>query len=166
MAEIKVGDPTDPATWIGPIRVSRTRGLLDRALAALQQPRFLVPFQREGEWQGPFLAEVAAAPDVELFGPLLTLIKVAGDAVAVETVLQSRYPFLVTWFGTLPPGAKEALTEKFGMVYDNPDFLMTPLRLPFGGKGASGWIMENRDGVMSTRDGAFIYSAELVRDEG
>ena len=23
---------------------------------------------------------------------------------------------------------------------------MTPLRLPFGGKGPSGWIIENRDG--------------------
>ncbi|MFI5355244.1 MAG: hypothetical protein ACHQX0_06500, partial [Desulfobaccales bacterium] len=84
-------------------------------------------------------------------------------AAAVATVLESRYPFLVTWFGSAPPGAKEALTEKFGMVYDNPDFLMTPLRLPFGGKGPSGWIIENREGRLSRRDGAFIYSAELVR---
>ena len=164
MAEIKVGDPRDPETWIGPIRVERTRLLLDRALMALKDPHFLVPYQREGEWQGPFLVETNEAPDVELFGPLLTLIKVESDGAAVETVLQSRYPFLVSWFGTLPPGAKEALTEKFGMVYDNPDFLMTPLRLPFGGKGSSGWIMEHRDGQMSKRDGAFIYSAELVRD--
>jgi hypothetical protein len=49
------------------------------------------------------------------------------------------------------------------MVYDNPDFLFTPLRLPFGGKGESGWILETRDGRVSKRDGAFIYSAELVR---
>jgi hypothetical protein len=40
---------------------------------------------------------------------------------------------------------------------------MTPLRLPFGGKGASGWIIENRDGRLTKKDGAFIYSAELVR---
>jgi hypothetical protein len=39
------------------------------------------------------------------------------------------------------------------------------LRLPFGGKGASGWIIENRDGQLSKRDGAFIYSAELVREQ-
>ena len=164
MAEIRVGDPRDPATWIGPLRVARTRALLDRALAALKEPRFLVPYRREGEWQGPFLMETSEAPDVELFGPFLALIPVDSEAAAVATVLQSRYPFLVSWFGTPPPDAKEALVEKFGMVYDNPDFLFTPLRLPFGGKGASGWIIENRDGVMSKRDGAFIYSAELVRD--
>ncbi|MDD5642642.1 MAG: hypothetical protein PHX53_13395, partial [Syntrophales bacterium] len=78
-------------------------------------------------------------------------------------VLRSRYPFLVSWFGTAPPGAKEAFTKTFGMVYDNPDFLFTPLRLPFGGRGESGWILENRNGRMSKRDGAFIYSTELVK---
>ncbi len=163
MAEIQVGDPGDPKTWIGPIKVARTRALLDRALSAMKDPHFLAPYRREGMWQGPFLVETTEPPDVELFGPLLTLIRTENDAAAVEAVLQSRYPFLVSWFGTPPPGAKEALTEKFGMVYDNPDFLFTPLRLPFGGKGPSGWIIENRDGQLRKRDGAFIYSAELVR---
>ena len=163
MADIRVGDPRDPRTWIGPLKVARTRALLDRALAALKDPHFLVPHQREGEWQGPFLVETTEPPDVELFGPLLTLIPTESDAAAVETVLASRYPFLVSWFGTPPPGAKEALTKTFGMVYDNPDFLFTPLRLPFGGKGPSGWIIENHDGHLTKRDGAFIYSAELVR---
>ena len=163
MPEIQVGDPRDPKTWIGPIKVGRTRALLDRALAALKDPHFLVPYRREGEWQGPFLVETAEPPDVELFGPLLTLIPTGSNRAAVATVLQSRYPFLVSWFGTPPPGAKEALTKTFGMVYDNPDFLFTPLRLPFGGKGPSGWIIENRHGRLSKRDGAFIYSAELVR---
>jgi len=164
MSDIRVGDPRDPKTWIGPIKVARTRQLLDRALAALEDPHFLAPFQREGEWQGPFLMETAAAPDLELFGPFLALVPAESGRAAVATVLQSRYPFLVTWFGSPPPGAKEALTKKFGMVYDNPDFLFTPLRLPFGGKGESGWILETRDGQVSKRDGAFIYSAELVRD--
>ncbi len=164
MADIRVGDPRDPKAWIGPIKVARTRQLLDRALGALQEAHFLVPFQREGEWQGPFLMETAAAPDLELFGPFLALVPAESDRAAVATVLQSRYPFLVTWFGSPPPGAKEAFTKKFGMVYDNPDFLFAPMRLPFGGKGESGWILENRDGQVSKRDGAFIYSAELVRE--
>jgi betaine-aldehyde dehydrogenase len=163
MADIRVGDPWAPKTWIGPIKVERTRLLLDRALAALKGPHFLLPFQRNGEWQGPFLVETPEAPDVELFGPFLALIPTESDAAAVATVLESRYLFLVTWFGTPPPGAQAALSEKFGMPYDNPDFLMTPLRLPFGGKGASGWIIENHGGVLSKRDGAFIYSEELVR---
>ncbi len=79
MPEIQVGDPRDPKTWIGPIKVGRTRALLDRALAALKDPHFLVPYQREGEWQGPFLVETTEPPDVELFGPLLTLIPTESD---------------------------------------------------------------------------------------
>ncbi len=163
MAQIKVGDPRDPATWIGPIRVARTRQLLDRALAALQDPHFLVPFRRQGEWQGPFLVETPEPPEVELFGPFLALVQAESDAAAVAMVLQSRYPFLVSFFGTPPVGAREALVATFGMVYDNPDFFFTPLRLPFGGKGASGWILERTDSELRRRDGAFIYSAELVR---
>jgi acyl-CoA reductase-like NAD-dependent aldehyde dehydrogenase len=165
MPEVRVGDPRDPQTQIGPIKVARTRQLLDRALATLKEPHFLVPPRRDGQWQGPFLLETPEPPDLELFGPFLALVPVESDAVAVATVLQSRYPFLVAWFGSLPPGAQDALTKKFGMTYDNPDFIFTPLRLPFGGKGASGWIIENRDGKLIKREGAFIYSAELVREK-
>jgi acyl-CoA reductase-like NAD-dependent aldehyde dehydrogenase len=163
MPEVQVGDPRDPKTKIGPILVERTRKLLDRALAALQNPHFLVPPRRDGVWQGPFLLETAQPPDTEMFGPFLALVPVASDAAAVAQVLTSRYPFLVAWFGVPTPEAREALTQKFGMTYDNPDFIFTPLRLPFGGKGDSGWIIENRDGRLTKRDGAFIYSAELVR---
>jgi len=163
MPEVKVGDPRDPKTRIGPIKVERTRKLLERAVASLSEPHFLVPPRRDGEWHGPFLLETLEPSDLELFGPFLALIPVDSDKAAVEQVLRSRYPFQVTWFGTPPPGARQALTEKFGMTYDNVDFIYTPLRLPFGGKGESGWIIENRDGNLIKRDGAFIYSAELVR---
>ncbi len=163
MPEVQVGDPRDPKTRIGPIKVERTRKLLDRALESLQNPRFLVPPRRDGQWQGPFLLETPEPPDTEMFGPFLALVPVESDQAAVARVLPSRYPFLVAWFGTPPPGANDALIKKFGMTYDNPDFIFTPLRLPFGGQGASGWIIENHNGHLTKRDGAFIYSAELVR---
>ena len=63
MPEVKVGDPRDPQTRIGPIKVERTRKLLERGLAALQDPHFLVPPRRDGEWQGPFLVETPEPPD-------------------------------------------------------------------------------------------------------
>lgn len=163
MPEILVGDPQDSRTWIGPLKVARTRALLDRALEAVKGHKFLWPYRRDGEWQGPFLVETLKPPDVELFGPFLALCPVADDQEAVEKVLRSRYPFLVAFFGTPPPRAKERFASTFGMVYDNPDFLFTPLRLPFGGRGESGWILENQGGQLIKRDGAFIYSEELVK---
>jgi acyl-CoA reductase-like NAD-dependent aldehyde dehydrogenase len=165
LPEVRVGDPRDPKTRIGPIKVERTRKLLDRALAEFPNPRFLAPPRRDGEWQGPFLVETLDPPDTEMFGPFLALVKAPSDEAAVAQVLPSRYPFLVAWFGSPPPGAQEALSQKFGMTYDNPEFIFTPLRLPFGGKGASGWIIENHHGRLTKRDGAFIYSAELVREK-
>ncbi|MDO9530800.1 MAG: aldehyde dehydrogenase [Deltaproteobacteria bacterium] len=163
MPEIKVGVPMDPNTWIGPIKVERTRKLVDRALDALKEPRFLVPPRREGEWQGPFLVETPEPPNLELFGPFLALVPTPSDEAAVAEVLKSRYPFSVSFFGTPPPGARKTLSQTFGMVFDHPDFLFVPLRLPFGGKGESGWILERQNGGLVKRDGAFIYSAELVR---
>lgn len=164
MAQVRVGEPEDPHTWIGPIRVERTRALLDRVLEALQESRFLTPFQRNGVWQGPFLVETPEPPDLELFGPFLALCTVNSDEEAMERVLRSRYPMLVSFFGTPPAGAKAELSRTFGMVYDNPDFIFTPLRLPFGGRGESGWILEHDCGELRRRDGALIYSRELVRN--
>ncbi len=163
LPEIKVGDPRDPDTWIGPIKVARTRLLLARALEALSDHRFLLPPRQDGEWQGPFLVETHQPPDLELFGPFLALVPSPSDADSLAKVLASRYPFLVAFFGTPPPGGKEALLQTFGMVYDNPDFLFTPLRLPFGGKKDSGWLLERTPQGWQRRDGPFIYSAELVR---
>jgi aminomuconate-semialdehyde/2-hydroxymuconate-6-semialdehyde dehydrogenase len=164
MADIRAGDPWDPDIWIGPIKVGRTRILLDRALAALKEPKFLLPYQRDGVRQGPFLLETPEPPELELFGPFLALCPVNSDEEAVQRVLKSRYPMVVSYFGTSPPGTMEQLNQTFGMVYDNPEFLFTPLRLPFGGRGDSGWIMENLNGDLRRRDGAFMYSRELARD--
>jgi acyl-CoA reductase-like NAD-dependent aldehyde dehydrogenase len=166
MEIIRVGEPGDPKTWIGPIRVERTRRLIDWALSQLKEAQFLVPYRRQGEWQGPFLVETSEPPMVELFGPFLALVPTVSDAEAVAQSLSSRYPFTVSFFGTPPPGTREALTETFGMVHDNPEFLMTPYRLPFGGKGESGWILERTNGKLVKRDGAFLYSIELVRERG
>lgn len=163
MPAIKVGEPADPETWVGPLRVARTRTLLERALATVPDAVFLAPPRRDGLFMGPCLVETPHPPDLELFGPFLALTPVAGDQEAVDRVLASRYPMLTAFFGTPPPGAREQLDRTFGMVYDNPDFLFTPLRLPFGGRGESGWILEWRDGRPVRRDGAFTYAAELVR---
>lgn len=163
MAHMIPGDPRDPDTWIGPIKVERTRTLLARALEAFPNPRFLLPPDGAGEWVGPVILEAEAVPDLELFGPILVLVRVADDRDAVARVQETRYPFAVSYFGTPPAGARQQLQHTFGMVYDNPDFTFTPLRLPFGGKKQSGWILENVGGRQQRRDGAFIYSAELVR---
>ena len=161
---LKVGDPQDPEVWIGPIRVERTRLLLQEALRRLDNPRFLQPPDLAGDFIRPIVCEVADVPDLEMFGPFLALIKVPDAADAISRAVRTRYPFAASLFGSAPADSLELLQQTFGMVYLNPDFTFTPLRLPFGGKKDSGWILEKKGDRMIRREGAFIYSAELVHE--
>ena len=164
LTTLKVGDPQDPEVWIGPIKVQLTRLLLQEALRRLNSPRFLQPPDLSGDFIKPIVCEVTDAPDLEMFGPFLALIKVSDAADGIRPAVRTRYPFAASLFGTAPAAAVDLLQQTFGMVYLNPDFTFTPLRLPFGGKKDSGWILENHAGTMVRREGAFIYSAELVHD--
>lgn len=163
---LKVGDPQDPEVWIGPVKVQRTRLLLQEAVRRLKQPRFLQPPDFAGEFIQPIVCEVAEVPDLEMFGPFLALIQVRDAADGIRRAVRTRYPFAASLFGSVAETDLELLRDAFGMVYHNPDFTFTPLRLPFGGKKDSGWILENRCGRLVKREGAFCYSAELVRDPG
>lgn len=162
---LKVGDPLDPQTDIGPIRVERTRLILQNALEQCTMAR-RISGTIDGEWISPLILETESdrIPDLELFGPFLLLKPFDEPEEAVTELTQTRYGFLLSFFGSPPETFKRRFREHFGMVHDNPDFTFTPLRLPFGGKSASGWILERRNGKWVERDGAFLYSRELVKN--
>ena len=101
-------------------------------------------------------------PDLELFGPFLLLIPFDDSDEAVTALIKTRYGFLLSFFGSPADKMRELFIHHFGMVHDNPDFTFTPLRLPFGGKYESGWILERKGNHWNERDGAFIYSKELA----
>lgn len=161
--QLKVGDPLDPETDIGPIRVERTRRILHNAVEKC--PGALrINGKMDGEWIDPLIFEMEQIPDLELFGPFLALKPFTDPHAIGQEVIQTRYGFLLAFFGSPPESVRTSFYEHFGMVYDNPDFVFTPLRLPFGGKKESGWILERRGEQWTERDGAFRYSEELVRN--
>jgi acyl-CoA reductase-like NAD-dependent aldehyde dehydrogenase len=162
--QIKVGDPLDPETDIGPIRVERTRLILQNALKKCEKAQVFTG-GIDGEWVYPMVLEVEEIPDLELFGPFLTFKSFDDPHETIGDLIQTRYGFLLAFFGSPPEGARDLFSDYFGMVYDNPDFYFTPLRLPFGGKKSSGWILERKGDDWIERDGAFLYSQELVRSE-
>jgi acyl-CoA reductase-like NAD-dependent aldehyde dehydrogenase len=160
---IKVGDLFDYTTDIGPIRVQRTRIILEKALEKCQQAS-LISGSIDGEIVLPLVLETenSRIPDLELFGPFLVLKPFDDPNEAVLELVQTRYGFLIAFFGSPSDQAKTLFYTHFGMVHENPDFTFTPLRLPFGGKGASGWILERKGNDWIERDGAFLYSKELI----
>jgi len=160
---LKVGDAFDPKTDIGPIRVERTRNVLQNALDKCGSAR-LVTGTIDGETVFPLVLETenTEIPDLELFGPFLLLIPFDDPHEAAMELVKTRYGFLLSFFGSPSEKIKALFYSHFGMVHDNPDFTFTPLRLPFGGKKASGWILERKGSNWIERDGAFIYSQELA----
>ncbi len=159
---LKVGDPKHVVTDIGPIKAERTRALLQNALEQVREARILRG-KINGQWIHPFVLESETVPDLELFGPLLLLKKCASPQGVVSEAIKTQFGFLLAFFGTPPNGARHQFDKIFGMVHDNPAFRFTPLRLPFGGRRKSGWIVTRNNNEIVTRDGAFIYSEELVK---
>ncbi len=164
---LKTGDPLDPNTDIGPIRVERTRTILQNALQACASAKRLCG-AIEGETVFPLVLETETEkiPDLELFGPFLVLKPFADSEQAVQELIDTRYGFLLNYFGSPSDRAKTLFFSHFGMVHDNPDFTFTPLRLAFGGKKDSGWILERQGKQWIERDGAFLFTKELCRISG
>lgn len=165
VSQIKVGDPLSLDTDIGPIRVARTVRLLESALKKLDGGTLLAG-GIDGEWVYPIVYEAEDIPDLELFGPFLALKPFTQAHDAVREVIATRYGFVAAYFGTPTETARAALEANFGMVFDNPDFILTPMRAAFGGKKASGWILERHEAGWRERDGAFFYGKELVKRKG
>jgi acyl-CoA reductase-like NAD-dependent aldehyde dehydrogenase len=164
---MKVGDPFDPDIEIGPILVERTRKIVENALEKCQ-PANLIAGSINEHLIHPLVLETqnTLIPDLELFGPFLVLKPFDDPYDSVSELVLTRYGFLLAFFGSPTKPVKALFHSNFGMVHDNPDFTFTPLRLPFGGKNESGWILERKGDEYIERDGAFLYSKELVSFDG
>jgi acyl-CoA reductase-like NAD-dependent aldehyde dehydrogenase len=161
--DMRVGDPFDPNTEIGPILVERTRKIIENAFEKCR-PAKLIAGSINKQVIHPLVLETQniLIPDLELFGPFLILKPFDDPDEAASELVQTRYGFLLAFFGSPSESIKALFHANFGMVHDNPDFTFTPLRLPFGGKNESGWILERKGEEYIERDGAFLYSKELV----
>ncbi len=166
-AQLRVGDPLDPDTDIGPIRVRRTRLMLEKAIERCSEARLLCG-KVNSETVHPIILEAQSdwtIPDLELFGPFLLLKAFDDPDRAVHELIATRYGFIVSFFGSATRDYVRLFHENYGMVHDNPTNFLPALRAAFGGKKESGWIIERADGRWITRDGGFYYTRELVRPQ-
>jgi aldehyde dehydrogenase (NAD+) len=166
-AQLRVGDPLDPDTNIGPIRVQRTRLMIEKAIKTFSEARLLCG-KVNSETVHPIIVEAESdwtIPDLELFGPFLVLKAFDDPDRAVHELIGTRYGFLLSFFGSATRDHLRLFRENYGMVYDNPEYFLPAFRALFGGKKESGWIIERLDGRWITRDGSFHYSRELVRPQ-
>ncbi|YCK79752.1 aldehyde dehydrogenase family protein (plasmid) [Arthrobacter sp. D3-18] len=142
---IKVGDPADPATVVGPvINNSQRNGLLEKIRTAKAEGARVV---LDGEIAG-FLVPPHVFADVtpqmeiareEIFGPLVGIQRVRDEAEALESANDTEYGLASAVFtADIERGVAFARRIKAGMTHINDIPVNDEAHVSFGGEGNSG----------------------------
>jgi succinate-semialdehyde dehydrogenase/glutarate-semialdehyde dehydrogenase len=177
MARLRIGDPTDRATQLGPMaRLDLLENLEDQVRRSISAGARLIkptdpaappPAQRlprKGFFVTPgVLADVAPgmpAFDDETFGPIAAVITAADIDHALGLANKSRYG-LGAGIWTADPQRAEPLAARLdvGNIFINGMVKSDP-RLPFGGVKNSGWGRElSSEGLLEFTNGKTVWVA-------
>ena len=146
---IKVGDPMDPQTTMGPLISEEHRNKVEAYIRAgiKEGARLACGGGRPQGLEKGFYVEPTVFTDVdnrmtiaqeEIFGPVLCVIKYRDDAEAVRITNDSRYGLLgAVWSKNIERAIGIGEQLRVGNVWINEVHLMS-LDLPYGGSKQSG----------------------------
>ncbi|MEX5237501.1 aldehyde dehydrogenase family protein [Kocuria arenosa] len=142
---IKVGDPADPATVVGPvINRSQREGLLEKIRTAKAEgARVVLEGEVDGQVVPPHIfADVTQDMEIareEIFGPLVGIQRVADEAQALAAANNTEFGLASAVFtGDLERGVAFAQGIKAGMTHVNDIPVNDEAHVSFGGEGNSG----------------------------
>lgn len=151
MGTLKMGDPLDPQTEIGPLARADIRDILHRQVTeSVRMGASLrlggAPARRDGHYYPPtVLTETGPGMpvfDEETFGPVAAVTRVQDEDDAVRLANATRYGLGATvWAGDATRGERIAAQLDVGVVAIN-DLVKSDPRLPFGGVKGSGYGRE------------------------
>jgi len=145
--ELKIGDPRDPATHIGPVIDAQARDGLLAHVAALRGSAKLHYAQEapsRGFFVGPHIFEIAAVGELkkEVFGPILHVVRYkAAELENLLDAIEATGYGLTLGIHTRIDGAAEHIAQRLavGNVYVNRNMIGAVVGVqPFGGSGLSG----------------------------
>ncbi|MEA2823491.1 MAG: RHH-type transcriptional regulator, proline utilization regulon repressor / proline dehydrogenase, partial [Bradyrhizobium sp.] len=144
--ELKVGDPTDPATHIGPVIDREAKQRLEAHIARMKQEArvHFAGMGPEGNYVAPHIFELSRAEDLgeEIFGPILHVVRYRVDHFerVLQSIERSGYGLTLGIHSRIDDTV-EAVVERLsvGNVYVNRNMIGAVVGVqPFGGHGLSG----------------------------
>lgn len=148
-AGVVLGDPTDPATTMGPLNNEGVADKVDSHVAEAvgRGARLLRGGRREADRPTPLYYPPTIVDGVdpsmtiaaeETFGPVVPVVEVAGDAEALALTNSSPYGLLASVFTSdLERGLRFAEAARTGWVNVNLSTNTWEPQLPFGGRAGS-----------------------------
>jgi acyl-CoA reductase-like NAD-dependent aldehyde dehydrogenase len=151
--KLRVGDPREEATEIGPIihmrQVERVKGFVDRAVAGgakLLWGGDVHPFGKQ-YFQPTMLTNVSQTDEIvqnEVFGPVLTMQTFKTDDEAIDLANGTDYGLGGVCYGATEHATNVAQRVRTGFIWVN-SFGIRDLAAPFGGIKRSGIGREGGD---------------------
>ncbi len=151
--KIKIGDPLDPTTEMGPLATSRQREVIQKTLAdSVESGARIITGGRipsgcnEGWYFEPTIvcADGNAAPCIkdELFGPVLSVVPFDDEEHALRLANDSHFGLASGVFTSNLTRAHRIISKlRAGIVWVNTYRAISPM-VPFGGFGLSGYGRE------------------------
>jgi RHH-type proline utilization regulon transcriptional repressor/proline dehydrogenase/delta 1-pyrroline-5-carboxylate dehydrogenase len=145
--ELKVGDPGDPATHIGPVIDLEAKRRLQAHIARMKQEsrvHFAGAAPASGHYVAPHIFELSSAEQLseEIFGPILHVVRYPADRLerVLQSIDNSGYGLTLGIHSRIDDTI-DAVVERLqvGNIYVNRNMIGAVVGVqPFGGHGLSG----------------------------
>ena len=145
--ELRIGDPSDPATHVGPVIDREAKERLDAHIARMTREthvHFAGKATASGNFVAPHIFELADARQLteEVFGPILHVVRYRADSLGaiLQSISDSGYGLTLGIHSRIDDTV-EAIVDRLpvGNVYVNRNMIGAVVGVqPFGGHGLSG----------------------------
>jgi RHH-type proline utilization regulon transcriptional repressor/proline dehydrogenase/delta 1-pyrroline-5-carboxylate dehydrogenase len=144
--ELKVGDPADPATHIGPVIDLEAKQRLEAHIARMKQEArvHFAGIAPDGNYVAPHIFELSRAEDLseEIFGPILHVVRYRADHLerVLASIERTGYGLTLGIHSRIDDTV-DAVVERLsvGNIYVNRNMIGAVVGVqPFGGHGLSG----------------------------
>ena len=144
--ELKIGDPHDPSTHVGPVIDAEAKARLDAHIARMtRQARVhLAGTAPVGNYVAPHLFELSSADELteEVFGPILHVVRYAADRLdgVLAAIARSGYGLTLGIHSRIDDTVEAMIARlQVGNIYVNRNMIGAVVGVqPFGGHGLSG----------------------------